>query len=44
VKSVLGVPTNARVVALSPLGYPATDTVARLRKSLDEIACLEMYR
>jgi nitroreductase len=44
VKSVLGVPTNARVVALSPLGYPATDTVARSRKSLDEIACLEMYR
>jgi nitroreductase len=44
VKSVLGVPKHARVVALSPLGYPATDTLVRTRKSLDEITCFEAYR
>ena len=44
VKSVLGVPKHVRVVALSPLGYPATDAVARSRKSLDEITCFEVYR
>jgi nitroreductase len=44
VKSVLGVTKHVRVVALSPLGYPATGTVARSRKNLDEITCFEMYR
>jgi nitroreductase len=44
VKSILGVPKHVRVVALSPLGYPATDAGARSRKSLDEITCFEMYR
>jgi nitroreductase len=44
VKSVLGVPTHVRVVALSPLGYPAIDTVARSRKRLEEITCFEAYR
>jgi nitroreductase len=44
VKSVLGVPKDVRVVALSPLGYAATDTVARSRKSLDEITCFDAYR
>ena len=44
VKSILGVPKDVRVVALSPLGYPATDTVARSRKSLAEITCFEAYR
>jgi nitroreductase len=44
VKSVLGVPKDVRVVAMSLLGYAATDTVARSRKSLDEITCLDAYR
>jgi nitroreductase len=44
VKSVLGVPKHVRVVALSPLGYPATDTVVRSRKSLAEITSFEVYR
>ena len=44
VKSVLGVPKDVRVVALSPLGYPATNTIARSRKRLDEITCYEAYR
>jgi nitroreductase len=44
VKSVLGVPTHASVVALSPLGYPVTNPAARSRKRLDEVTCFEMYR
>jgi nitroreductase len=44
VKSVLGVPKEVRVVAMSPLGYSATDTVSRSRKSLAEITCFEAYR
>ena len=44
VKSVLGVPKHFRVVALSPLGYSATDAGAQSRKSLDEITCFEVYR
>jgi len=44
VKSILGVPKDARVVALSPLGYPGTHAVLRPRKSLDEITCFEVYR
>jgi nitroreductase len=44
VKSILGVPKEARVVALSPIGYPATDDAARPRKSLDEVTCFETYR
>jgi nitroreductase len=44
VKSILGVPNHVRVVALSPIGYPATGAAARSRKSLDEITCFEVYR
>jgi nitroreductase len=44
VKSVLGIPQHVRVVALSPLGYPATDVSVRSRKSLDEITCFERYK
>jgi nitroreductase len=44
VKSVLGVPKDVRVVALSPLGYPSVEASARTRKSLDEITCFEAYR
>jgi nitroreductase len=44
VKSVLGVPKEVRVVAMSPLGYSATDTVSISRKSLAEITCFEAYR
>ena len=44
VKSILCVPRNVRVVALSPLGYPASWPDARPRKGLDEVACYETYR
>ena len=44
VKSILGVPKGVRVVALSPLGYPAAEPAARPRKGLAEISCYEAYR
>jgi len=44
VKSILGVPKGVRVVALSPLGYPAAEPAARPRKGMAEIACYETYR
>jgi nitroreductase len=44
VKSILGVPKENRVVALSPLGYSAKDYAARSRKRLEEITCFEVYR
>jgi nitroreductase len=43
-KSILGVPKEVRVLALSPLGYAAADAGARSRKRLDEITCFEKYR
>jgi nitroreductase len=45
VKGILGVPENIRVVALTPVGYPAStaDPPKRGRKSLPEIVCYEKY-
>jgi nitroreductase len=37
VKEALGAPENMRVVALTPLGYPAEEPAARGRKSLEQI-------
>lgn len=44
VKTILGVPRNVRVVALSPLGYPAGDPGSRPRKGMAEVACWDIYR
>jgi len=43
VKEVLGIPDNVRVVAITPLGYPAESPAQRPRKKLDEIVCYERY-
>jgi len=37
VKEILGVPENIRIVALTPLGYPAEDPPPRDRKPLEQI-------
>jgi nitroreductase len=37
VKEILGIPAGARVVALSPLGFPAESPGARGRKELDQV-------
>ncbi len=43
VKEILGIPEAVRVVAMTPLGYPAENPAPRPRKSLDEIICYEKY-
>ena len=42
-KEVLGVKGNNRVVALTPVGYPAESPNARARKPLSEIAFLDTF-
>jgi len=43
VKSILGIPDPVRVVAVTPLGYPAEQPVAKPRKKLAEIVCYDRY-
>ena len=43
VKDLLGVPENVRVVALTPVGYPAVEGNVRGRKPLLEIVCYDKY-
>ena len=44
VKALLGIPRQVRVIAMTPLGYPAQVPEARPRKNLDEIVSFERYR
>jgi nitroreductase len=44
VKGILGIPPHVRVVAMTPLGYPAQSPEAKPRKSLEEIVVYERYR
>lgn len=43
VEEILGVPQNAEVVAMTPLGYPATEGSAPKRKELSEFVFYEKY-
>ena len=43
VKGILGVPENVKVVALTPLGYPAREASVRGRKPLTEIISYDKY-
>jgi nitroreductase len=43
VKEILMIPENVRVVAMTPLGYPAESPVRRPRKRLEKIVCYERY-
>jgi len=43
VKQILKVPAHARVVALSPLGYPAEHPAARGRKDFEEVVSFESW-
>jgi nitroreductase len=44
VKEILSVPPHVRVVAMTPLGYPAQSPEAKPRKSLEEIVFFERYQ
>jgi len=43
VKILLGMPEDARVVQLMPLGYPADQAKAKVRKEMTEIAMRETW-
>jgi len=42
-KRILGVPAPVRIVAVTPLGYPAQSPAARPRKALAEIVSYDRY-
>lgn len=42
-EKILGVPEGVRVVALTPLGYPAKEGVAMKRKEISDFVYKEMY-
>jgi len=44
VKQMLGIPEPAKVVALTPLGFPAETGKPHRRKHLDEIICWDGWR
>jgi nitroreductase len=43
-KAVLEVPPDVRVMAMTPLGWPAESPAPRGRKPLTEIVCYDRYR
>jgi nitroreductase len=43
VKKILGIPDDVRVVAMTPLGYPIQDPVAKPRKKMEQIVCFDKY-
>ncbi len=43
VKDVLGIPAGVRVVAMSPLGYPAERPEARPRKAFEEVVSYDAW-
>lgn len=43
VKDVLGIPADVRVLALTPLGYPAERPAPRGRKAVEEIVSREKF-
>jgi nitroreductase len=43
VKDILSIPEKVRVVAVTPLGYPAEDPQPRPRKRIDKIICYDKY-
>ncbi len=44
VKEILGIPDDVRVVALTPLGYPAEEPSAKPRKNMEDIVCFDTYK
>ncbi len=43
VKDLLNVPDNVRVVAITPVGYPAVEGRTRGRKPISKIVCYDKY-
>ncbi len=43
VKEIMDIPDEVRVVAMTPLGYPAETPLPRPRKDFDSVVCFEKY-
>lgn len=43
VKNILRIPEDVKVIALTPVGYPAQDPTPKPRKSLSEITCVDTF-
>ena len=43
VRKALGIPNKYKVVTVMPIGYPAGETDARPRKSLEDIVCYDKF-
>ncbi|RKZ06406.1 nitroreductase [bacterium] len=43
VRRILGIPEDVKILALTPLGYPAGERERRPRKSIDEIVMYEKW-
>lgn len=43
VREAIGAPEDVTVVALTPLGYPGEETMARPRKAFDEVVGYDQY-
>lgn len=43
VRQILGVPDDVKIVALTPVGYPAVDKAFKPRKALEEIVMYEKW-
>ena len=44
VRDILKIPKSCRTVALLPLGFPKQQGRPKVRKSLDEIVCYEIFK
>lgn len=44
IRDILDIPEGVRIVAVTPLGYPAEEPAARPRKKVEEIVCYERYK
>ncbi|MCX8015656.1 MAG: nitroreductase family protein, partial [candidate division WOR-3 bacterium] len=43
VKKILNIPEDVKVIALTPVGYPAQETPPRPRKPLSEIVSFDSF-
>ena len=43
VRKILSIPEKYKVVTVMPIGYPAGETSARPRKSIEEVVCYEKF-
>ena len=43
VRRIMGIPDKYKVVTVMPMGYPAGETAARLRKPIEEVVCYEKF-